>query len=61
MIQKQGETHQHSYTKKAFGSITLTQGRKTAKDKILYNMCVVPVNGKPCGDKKAYDIERTIL
>lgn len=53
------ELHEHKYTKKAFKTVLLNQGRKTAKDKILFHVCVELRDGKMCGHKIAYDLERT--
>lgn len=47
------KTHDHKFNRKAYKTVLLNQGRKTAKDKVLFHLC-------ECGAKIAYDMERTI-
>lgn len=61
LTKKGRETHEHKYTKKAFKTILLNEGSKTAKDKMLYHVCVELREGKICGHKIAYDMERTVM
>lgn len=53
MITKKGSDHQHKHTKKGYKTVLLNNGRKTAKDKVLFHIC-------ECGHKIAYDMERTV-
>lgn len=61
LTKKGSDTHEHKYTKKAFKTVLLNEGSKTAKDKVLFNVCVELREGKVCGHKVAYDMERTVM
>lgn len=62
MTLEKSEVHEHKFTKDATKTSVTYRGEKggiSAKDILKLKMCIVPLNGKPCGKLRAYDLERT--